>query len=331
MKTMMSAVLLLGVAGMTAAGAVEIDEWTVPWPDTRPRDPDVADAQASKVWFVGQGDDYIAVLDTASGDMKRFDLDEGAGPHNLILDEGKVWYAGNRDAHIGRFDPATETFHRIDMPDGHPQDPHTLIAGDDRYLWFTAQGANVVGRLDRQTEQVEVIEVPTDRARPYGIVLDEDGRPWVAMVGTWKLATIDPATLELKEIELPRADARPRRIAVGSDGGIWYVDYAGGHLGRYDPDTGNIREWQSPYGAQARPYAMAADDAGHIWYVETAPQPNRLVGFDIESETFFDITEIESGAGTVRHMVFHEPTDTLWFGTDANTIGRAQLENDSEG
>ena len=32
---------------------VEINEWTVPWPDTRPRDPDVA--PNGSVWLVGQG------------------------------------------------------------------------------------------------------------------------------------------------------------------------------------------------------------------------------------------------------------------------------------
>ena len=53
-------------------------------------------------------------------------------------------------------------------------------------------------------------------------------------------------------------------------------------------------------------------------------QPNKLVGFDPKSSTWFSITPIsKSGGGTVRHMTFHRPTRTLWFGTDANTIGRA--------
>ena len=61
-----------------------------------------------------------------------------------------------------------------------------------------------------------------------------------------------------------------------------------------------------------------------VWFVETGPQPNRLVGFDPKTEKFFGETPIaESGGLTVRHMVYHPGTKALWFGTDANTIGRA--------
>ncbi|MEJ2231667.1 MAG: hypothetical protein P8X46_10870, partial [Nitrospirales bacterium] len=36
---------------------VDITEWKVPWDQTRPRDPYVD--QQHRVWFVGQGGDYI--------------------------------------------------------------------------------------------------------------------------------------------------------------------------------------------------------------------------------------------------------------------------------
>jgi virginiamycin B lyase len=57
--------------------------------------------------------------------------------------------------------------------------------------------------------------------------------------------------------------------------------------------------------------------------VETGPQPNKLIGFDPKTSQFFSETAVPSGAGTVRHMVYHAPTRTIWFGTDAGTIGRA--------
>jgi virginiamycin B lyase len=93
----------------------------------------------------------------------------------------------------------------------------------------------------------------------------------------------------------------------------------------YDPDDASFEEWPVPGGRDARPYAMAADDRGRIWFVESGTDPNRVVGFDPETERFFGATPIPSGGGTVRHMVFHAPTRTLWFGTDANTIGRAHV------
>ena len=71
-----------------------------------------------KVWFVGQRSDYVAYLEPASGEFVKFDLEEGAGPHNQIVDpDGTVWYAGNRAAHIGRLDPETGEIEKFMMPE----------------------------------------------------------------------------------------------------------------------------------------------------------------------------------------------------------------------
>ncbi|MGH7256262.1 MAG: virginiamycin B lyase family protein [Nitrospirales bacterium] len=301
-----------------------ITEWSVPWEGTRPRDPFVD--QRGKVWFVGQQGGYLAVLDPGTGTFERFDLEPGAGPHNLIVDgQGAVWYTGNRSAHIGKRDPDTGQIRTYTMPDPSVRDPHTLICDQSGHIWFTAQQGNAVGRLTMETGEIRLIPVPTPRARPYGLVIDPRQRPWFTEFGANKLGTVDPATLTLQEVSLPRAEARPRRLAATSDGAIWYVDYAEGYLGRLDPDTKTVKEWPVPGGSNAHPYAMAADDRDRLWFVETGLHPNRLVGFDPQAGRFFNLTEIPSGGGTVRHMVFHPPTGTIWFGTDANTIGRAKV------
>lgn len=309
--------------GPTAAQEVEIDEWPVPWENTRPRDPYVESPE--RIWFVGQRGDYLGLLDPRSGDIERWELEAGAGPHNLIVDRsGTVWYAGNRAAHIGRFDPATGEIEKIAMPEG-ARDPHTLAFDPEGDIWFTVQGGNRVGHLDVESGEVRILEVPTPSARPYGIVVDPEGRPWFTEFGTHKIGTVDPATMELREYELPRADARPRRLARTSDGMIWYVDYATGHLGRLDPATGEVREWTTPGGSDSRPYGMTVDAEDRLWFVESGPSPNRLVGYDPSTGAFTVPTPIPSGGGTVRHMMYHPPTNTVWFGTDTNTIGRATL------
>src|SRR5690606_29909266 len=109
----------------------------------------------------------------------------------------------------------------------------TLIFDSKENIWFTLQGSNMIGHLDRASKQIHLINVPTPRARPYGIVVDENDRPWVVLLGTNKIATVDPNTMQLEEIVLPREGARPRRIAL-TDGAIWYGDWAEGYLGRLD-------------------------------------------------------------------------------------------------
>ncbi|HUG40363.1 MAG TPA: hypothetical protein VMM12_07755 [Longimicrobiales bacterium] len=310
----------------TAQGTVEIQEWDVPWENSRPRDPDVA--PDGRVWFVGQTADYAAVLDPRTGEFERHDLPDGAGPHNLIVGkDGIIWYAGNRARHIGRLDPASGEIRRFEMPDAAARDPHTLVWGRDGQIWFTVQGGNKVGRFHPGTGQVRVVDAPMERARPYGIVQAPDGEIWVAAFGTNRLLRVDERTMVVREVELPRADARPRRLQPTSDGRIWYVDYAGGRLGVYDPAADGFEEWELPGGAEARPYAMAVDERDRLWMVETGPrgEPNTLVGFDPASERFIHATDIPSGGGTVRHMVYHAPTRSIWFGTDTNTIGVARL------
>ena len=318
------AVMVLLAAGSASAGepGLQITEVLVPWEDTRPRDPDVA--PDGNIWFVGQGGDYIARYDTASGALSRFDLPEGAAPHNLIVDpDGSIWYAGNRQGYIGHMDQHTGEVKKIPTPD--VRDPHTLVFDGKGNIWFTAQHTNIVGRLNKTTEQIDVIHVPTANARPYGIKLDPDGRPWVVLVGSYKLFTIDPESLEGTEFDLPREAARPRRVELTSDGRVWYVDYAEGYLGAYNPESGEFREWRTPGADKSGPYGMAVDKHDRLWFVETWQNPNSFVGFDPESETFFTSAPIQSGGGSVRHMVYDSKRNAVWFGTDTNYLGRADL------
>ena len=107
---------------------------------------------------------------------------------------------------------------------------------------------------------------------------------------------------------------------------IWYTDFARGFLGRLDPASGKVTEFMLPAKGNSLPYAMTVDDKDRLWLVETGVQPNRLVGFDPKTSDFFSITPIEpSGGLTVRHMTFNKATREIWFGTDANTIGRAKV------
>jgi virginiamycin B lyase len=108
---------------------------------------------------------------------------------------------------------------------------------------------------------------------------------------------------------------------VLSDGTIWFGDEARGMLGRLNPATGEVKEWPAPGGPESRPYALTKDDQDRVWFTETG-QAKRLVGFDPKTEKFFANIEV---SGTIRHMHFDKKTRTMWFGTDANKVGRIAL------
>ena len=317
----MKKLLLLAMAGALsgptllqaqAVSGAGLKEWPVEW-GGRVRDPYVA--RDGKVWFVGQAGNYIASFDPATEAFKRYTIEDGTNPHNLIVDEeGFVWYAGNRNGRIGRLDPATgqaKTFMT-----GEARDPHTLIFDGKGNIWFTSQGSNRIGRLNMKSGKVDLITPNEQPSNPYGIVLDGKGHPVVALLRTNTIVRVDPATLKLTRFTQGDAASRSRRVEWTPDG-IWYADEARGYLGRIDPASGKVKEWPAPGGAGSRPYALTKDDQGRIWFSETG-QVKQLVRFDPKTETF-DVFPV---SGTIRHMMFDKKGGAMWFGTDANNLGR---------
>lgn len=311
----------------TSAAQFAPKEFEVPFgAATRPRDP-FADAQG-RVWFVGQNGNYVAYLDAATGRFKRYEIDAGTNPHNLVVEKGMVWFTGNRNNRLVRLDPATGKLTTYMIPDSTVRDPHTITF--DRksgVAWFTAQNAGTVGRFDPATGKFRLWKTGSN-SRPYGIVLDSKGRPWFDLFGTNKLGTIDPQTLELKQFTLPSDRTRPRRIAVTSTDQIYYGDYSRGFLGHLDPRTGRTEEWALPAGLASLPYAMTTDDRDVIWVAQNGREnvPASLVAFDPRAAKFVaEIPVGRPGANTIRHMTFDHATRQIWFGTDQGAIGRISV------
>jgi virginiamycin B lyase len=304
-----------------AAAASEPKLWKTPW-NGRPRDP-FAD-QKGNVWFVGQAGNYIGRLDPKTGEFKRYDIESGTHPHNLVVDtKGTVWFTGNANGRIVRLDPATGKLTNLPIPEG-VRDPHTMTLDRNGDAWFTAQNSDAVGKLT--SDGKFRIWKMADGSRPYGIAVDSKGRPWFDLFGTNKLGTIDPKSGEFRAYTLPNDRARPRRIAITGDDVVWYGDYTRGFLGRLDPRSGKVDEWALPSGGMSLPYAMTSDDRGRVWLAETGPQPNRLVAFDPSQKKFTETVTIPSNsANTIRHMTFDKATRQIWFGGDANMIGRVQV------
>ncbi len=301
---------------------LDIQEWEVPFEGSRSRDPWVGGQDL--IWFVGQRAHYVGQLVPSTGEFRKFDLEDGAGPHAVIADERGAWYAGNRAAHLGLLDPETGDIKQFHPPGDGPRDVHTMAFSSDGQIWFTEQGGNRIGRFNPADEAFTMFEVPTERARPYGIVVHDD-QPWIATLGTNQLLTV--VNDKLIQINLPREETRSRRLAVDSNGKVWYADYAAGYVGRYDPNSGDIEEWRAPSASQSRPYAVAMDGKDRFWIVETGVDPNVFVAFDTRSEQWSDSFAVPSGGGTVRHMVYDEDSNSIWFGTDMNTIGQARISD----
>ena len=99
---------------LLAGGArVEIREWVVPTPGSRPHDP-LAYSDGS-IWYTGHMANVLGRLDPRSGKITEYHPDTpSSGPHGLVADrDGNIWFTGNFAGYIGRLDPKTGKFTQL--------------------------------------------------------------------------------------------------------------------------------------------------------------------------------------------------------------------------
>ncbi len=297
--------LAAALAASPAVGTlnVQIKEYEVPTPKSRPHDP--ALAPDGSLWYTGQGANKLGRLDPKTGEFKEYPLKTpNSGPHGLVADkDGNIWFTAISGGYVGKLNPKTGEIAEYRAENGVEIDPHTPVFDHDGILWFTNEETNYIGRLDPKTGKMTLTKVPTPHAVPYGIVILPNNTPIFCEFGANQLGSIDPRTMTIHEYTLPDSRARPRRIALATDGTIYYTDYARGYLGHFDPSPGTLlREWMSPGGAESKPYGIAIMNDGEVWYSESGVNPNTLVHFDPKAESF-GIKPIPSGGGVVRNMV----------------------------
>ncbi|SRR5579859_705354 len=278
---------------------VDIHEWDVPTPGSRPHDP-LATSDGA-LWYTGQMANVLGRRDPKTGVIREYKLPEHSGPHGLTADgQGNIWYTANFAGYIGELDPKTGAVKKYPMPDPAARDPHTLVFDPSGILWFTVQNADRLGRLDPKSGEIRLVELPT-HSLPYGIAIDPVGIPFFVEFGSNKVGRIDPETMAVHDYTLPDPQSRPRRIAITDDGAVWYTDYAKGRLGRLDPKDGSVKEFASPGGPTSNPYGITA--IGKVlWYSESNVTPNTLVRFDSVTG-HFQSWKIPSGGGVVRNMM----------------------------
>src|SRR5262249_29123266 len=138
----------------------------------------------------------------------------------------------------------------------------------DGPVWYTAQRAGALGRLDPKTG--EVAQIPLgDGSAPHGVIIGPDGAPWVTDGGLNAILRVDPATRAVKSWPLPkgREDANLNTAAFDRNGNLWFTGQDGIY-GRLDPRSGAMQVWDAPKGRG--PYGITCTPDGVIYYASLA-------------------------------------------------------------
>ena len=84
--------------------------------------------------------------------------------------------------------------------------PHDVYPAPDGTVWFTAQSAGKLGRLDPRTGKSDLLALGPGAA-PHGVIVGPDGAAWVTEGGQNAIARVDPATRAVKLFPLPKGAA----------------------------------------------------------------------------------------------------------------------------
>src|SRR5438445_13652794 len=183
-------VLVATLAGFATVGTlnVEIKEYDVPTPRSRPHDP--ALAPDGSLWYTGQAANKLGRLDPKTGEFMEYPLKTpGSGPHGLVADQqGNIWFTAISGGYVGKLAPKTGEVTEYRAPGDTEIDPHTPAFDHDGILWFTNEETNYIGRLDPKTGKMTLTKLTTPKAVPYGIVILPNNTPMFCEFGTNKLA-----------------------------------------------------------------------------------------------------------------------------------------------
>lgn len=200
--------------------------------------------------------------------------------------------------------PESGSVQYYDLPQG--ERPHDVAPAPDGSVWYTGQGAGVLGRLDPKTGDIKRVPLGEGSA-PHGVIVGPDGAAWVTDGGLNAIVRVDADLRAVKTWPLPkeRAGANLNTAAFDAKGRLWFTGQAGIY-GRLDPQTGAMQVWDAPRGRG--PYGIAATPSGDIWFVSLAG--SYLARPDLETGAVTPIEPSRKGSGTRR--VWADSKGRLW-------------------
>ena len=242
---------------------------------------DVAPAPDGKIWYTGQRQGTLGILDPKTGDVREVPLGEGSAPHGVIQGpDGAAWITDSGLNAIVRFDPGTEKIDVWKLPaeTGYANLNTGTFDGDGIH-WFTGQNG-IYGRLDPKTGEMKVFKDPDGRG-PYGIAATPQGDVYYVSLAGSHLAKIDRTTGAATIIEPPTPNQGARRVWSDSKGDLWISEWNSGQLSRYSPATKAWKSWKLP-GDKPKAYAVYVDERDMVWVTDFAA--NATLTFDPKTE-----------------------------------------------
>ena len=200
--------------------------------------------------------------------------------------------------------PAAPIIQEYDVPRG--SHPHDVAPAPDGTVWYTAQTAGALGRLDPQTGETQHIPLGKGSA-PHGVIVGPDGAVWVTDGGLNTIVRVDAATGKIQRFPLPAGSAKAdlNTETFDSAGVLWFTGQAG-YYGRLDPKVGNVEVFAAPRGGG--PYGITTTPAGVVYYASLAG--NYIARIEGATGSAISIEPPTAGQGARR--VWSDSLGRIW-------------------
>jgi virginiamycin B lyase len=262
------------------------------------RSRDVTPTADGKIWFCGQGNGTLGLLEPRDGTYKLINLGPGAAPHGVVVGpDGAPWVTEGGQNAIARVDPKDHKVTLFKLPaDRGNANLNTGVFDLNGTYWFTGQNG-IYGRLDPKSGAMTVWDAPRGRG-PYGITCTPKGDIWYASLAGNHIAQIDLKTGNARIVEPPTQGQGARRVWSDSLGRLWVSEWNSGNVSVHNPADGSWRQWKMP-GDRPRTYSVFVDDKDFVWLTDFSA--NAIVRFDSKIEKFTSFPSDQPNAN-VRQM-----------------------------
>jgi len=219
-------------------------------------------------WITDSGLNAIVRVDPETEEVQVFPLPAESGYANLntaVFDgNGILWFTGQNGVY-GRLDPSSEDMRVFDAPRG--RGPYGITATPDGAVYYASLANSYVGRIDPQTGEATVLELPTRSQGARRVWSDSQGRIWVSEWNAGQVAVYNPADDSWQEWKLPGNGPQAYAVYVDDQDIVWLSDFGANAIVRFDPSLEQFSVFELPSPDAAVRQILGRP--GEVWAAES--------------------------------------------------------------
>jgi virginiamycin B lyase len=195
-------------------------------------------------WITDGGQNAIVRFDPKTEKLTTWKLPAETGYANLNTaafdGDGILWFTGQNGIY-GSLDPKSGEVKVFKDPEG--RGPYGIAATPSGDVYYASLAGSHIGRIDRATGAVSIIEPPTPGQGARRLWSDSKGNLWVSEWNSGQLSRYTPSTGEWKSWKLPAEKPRAYALYVDETDQVWVSDFGSNTTFRFDP----AKESWAPY------------------------------------------------------------------------------------